>query len=54
MWMISKKSNRETFEPKVKIDHELVFQYQNPNISKIAKDYDIYTCNKNSSFLLSM
>lgn len=54
MWAIAKKSNRETFEPKVKIDHELVFQYQNPNISKITKDYDIYTCNKNSSFLLSL
>lgn len=54
MGMSSGVVNRECFEPKIKIDGELVFEYQNSNMSRLKKDYDVYTCYKNSSFLLSM
>ena len=47
-------ANRECYEPKVKIDGELVFEYQNANMSRLKKEYDVYTCFKNSSCPLSI
>lgn len=54
MDMACRVANRECYEPKIKIDGELVFEYQNANMSRLKKEYDVYSCFKNSSFLLSI
>jgi len=44
--------NRECPEPKVKIDGEIVFKFQNANSSRLEADDFVFVCYKSAAFLL--
>lgn len=37
MDLACRMANRECYEPRIKVDGELVFEYQNPNMSRLKK-----------------